>query len=218
MDFSRQTLIDLLLPRAQTSELDRLMAAAGSAHLAARRNLALAVAEDDRETSRRAALAARATDLEARALEAIAAGRDDLASRAADAIAALETEVAASTAAASRFAEKMATSRREVEAQRRRLADLDRGCRLAKLGSAPHDPKRHADGVPFIDRAEAALAAIETAQAGDEAGRREFAPTPEALADAMAEAGFGPPTRVLPADVMTRLRARAIAAPVASDA
>ncbi len=211
MDRFQRTLSDLFLPRArQLSELDRLIAAAGLAHVAARRGLALAMAEEEREATRRDAFVDRAADLEGRALEALAAGREDLATRAAEAIAVMETEVAASEAAATRFAVKVAAARREVDAQRRRLADLDRGRRLAKVGAALHAAGPAPDGVPLLSRAEAALTALEVAQAGDEAVAREFAPSAETLADDMAEAGFGRPTRTLASDVLARLRARAM--------
>ncbi len=200
-----QHVFDLFLPRARPAcEVDRLIAAAGVSHVAARRALASAVAEEEREAARRDALIDRAADLEGRALEALAAGRDDLAMRAAEAIAVLETEVSASEAGARRFAGKVATARREVDAQRRRLADLDRGRRLAKVGSA----LARSEGVPLIARAEAALLALQAGQADDEAVAREFAPAAETLADDLAEAGFGRPTRTLPNEVLARLRAR----------
>ena len=118
------------------SNLDRAMQAAGAAHVAARRGLAVAIAEEEREVRRREALAGKLSDLEQRAIEALRAGRDDLASNASEIIAAVETEIAASTQASSRFAAEVALARREVDAQRRRLADLDRGRRLARVGVA----------------------------------------------------------------------------------
>ena len=202
-------LSDLFLPaRRQASELDRLIAAAGNAHIAARRALALAVAEEDREIYRRGTLSDNARDLETRALEALSAGRDDLAIRASEAIAVIETEVAASQTASIRFAAKVAAARREVDAQRRRLADLDRGRRLAKVGAALGGIEPA--GLPILARAEAALVAVEASQADADAIRLEFVPPANALADDMAEAGFGRPTRVLATDVITRLRALAL--------
>ena len=209
LDDLNRRLSELFLPRArQLSELDQLIAAAGLSHLAARRVLALAMAEEHREAARRDTLVDRAADLEGRALEALIAGREDLAARAAESIAVLETEVAASAVAASRFAAKVTAARREVDTQRRRLADLDRGRRLAKVGAALHAAGPAPDGLPLLSRAEAALTALEAAQAGDEAVVREFAPSADTLADDMAEAGFGRATRTLASDVLARLRAR----------
>ncbi len=209
LDHLNRRLSNLFLPRVrQANELDRLITAAGTAHVAARRGLALAVAEEEREAARRDALIDRGNDLEGRALEALVGGRDDVATRAAEAIAVIETEVAASEAGAMRFAAEVAAARREVDAQRRRLADLDRGRRLAKVGFALAGPASVVEGLPLIARAEAALLALQAEQADDEAVAREFAPKTETLTDDMAEAGFGRPLRTLPEEVLARLRAR----------
>ena len=210
MESLKAYIADLLLPaRGSASDLDRLIAAAGNAHLAARRSLALAVAEEDREISRRVTLSDQVKDLEVRAIDAFAHGREDLATRAAETIAVLETEVAASEAASTRFAAKVAATRREVDAQRGRLADLDRGRRLARVGAALSGPSSPRTGQPILARAEAALVAVQAAESDAEALRLEFAPTSQTLVDDLAEAGFGRPTRVVAADVMTRLRALA---------
>ena len=121
---------------APAENLDRSIAAAASAHIAARRALAVAVAEEARETARREALTLKVTDIEQRAVQAIRAGRDDLALAATETIAAIRTELEASERASQRFAAEVALARREVDSQRRRLADLDRGRRLARVGSA----------------------------------------------------------------------------------
>ena len=205
-------LLDLLLPaRREMSNLDRLIAVAATAHVAARRALALATAEEDREIQRRDALAGKAKDLQARAIEALTAGREDLAGRAAEAIAVIETEVDASMTASDRFATQVALAKQRVDSQRRRLADLERGRRLARIGAAFDDTS--AGGLPVLARAEAALVAVEAAQADAEAVTLAFAPPAETLVEDMAEAGFGPPSRVLASDVMARLRALATSAP-----
>ena len=117
-------LLDLLTAaQGQTASpmasLERSIAAAGHAHIAARRALAVAIAEETRETERRKALAARAGDLETRAVDALRAGREDLAIEASETIAAIATEIDASERAAQRFAAEVALARREVDAQRR---------------------------------------------------------------------------------------------------
>src|ERR1700760_966849 len=117
-------LVDLLTgPQGGASSpmasLDRSIAAAAHAHFAARRALAVAVAEETREADRRGALAAKLEDLEGRAVQALRAGREDLAIEAAEAIAVIATEIKASEQAAGRFAAEVALPRREVDAQRR---------------------------------------------------------------------------------------------------
>jgi phage shock protein A len=64
-----------------TVSLDRSIAAAQRAHTTARRALAIALAEEARESERRATLATKVGDLEQRAVLALRAGRDDLACR-----------------------------------------------------------------------------------------------------------------------------------------
>src|ERR1700743_2382057 len=108
------------------ASLERSIAAARHAHTAARRALAIAVAEEIRETERREALVAKKDELEQRAVAALRAGRDDLATHAAEAIAAMSSDIMASERASQRFVAEIALARREVEAQRHRLSELDR--------------------------------------------------------------------------------------------
>ena len=190
------------------SNLDRAMQAASAAHVAARRALAVAIAEEEREIKRRDVFAAKLSDLEQRAIEALRGGRDDLAGNAAEVIAAVETEITASTQASVRFAAEVALARREVDAQRRRLADLDRGRRLARVGVALNTAPR--DGVDALSAAESALASVEAANHDARAIREELAPPTDRLIEQMADHGFGPPTRVLAADVLERLRVKAV--------
>ncbi len=190
------------------SNLDRAMHAAGAAHVAARRALAVAIAEEEREVRRREALAGKLSDLELRAIEALRAGRDDLAGQAAETIAALETEITASAQASGRFAAEVALARREVDAQRRRLADLDRGRRLARVGVALNSAPR--EGVDALTAAESALAQLEANNHDARAIREELAPPTERLIEQMANLGFGAPVHVRASDVMERLRAKAV--------
>jgi phage shock protein A len=203
-------LIDTVVtPQASPlSNLDRAMQAAGASHLAARRALAVAIAEEEREITRRGALAQKLDDLEQRALAALRAGRDDLAGNAAEVIATVETEITASTQASVRFAAEVALARREVEAQRRRLADLDRGRRLARVGAALNSsPGRSADA---LTEAESALAKVEADNHDARAIREELTPPTDRLIEQMADLGFGAPRRIQAADVMERLRAKAV--------
>ena len=190
------------------SNLDRSIKAASGAHLAACRALAVAIAEEERESKRRMVLAGKLSDLEQRAIDALRGGRDDLASTAAELIAAVETEVQASTQASVRFSAEVALARREVDAQRRRLADLDRGRRLARVGVALNGAPR--DGIDALTMAESALAQIEADNHDARAIREELAPPADRLIEQMSDLGFGAPIHVCASDVMERLRAKAI--------
>jgi phage shock protein A len=146
------------------ASLERSISAAHHAHTAARRALAVALAEETRESVRRTALATKAADLEQRAVAALKAGREDLAVQAAEMIAAMATDINASERASTRFAAEVTLARREVDQQRRRLSELDRGHRLARIGQAlsatalsATAPTSHG-GLDHLSEAEAALA------------------------------------------------------------
>jgi phage shock protein A len=199
---------------APAENLDRSIAAAASAHIAARRALAVAVAEEARETARREALTLKVTDIEQRAVQAIRAGRDDLALAATETIAAIRTELEASERASQRFAAEVALARREVDSQRRRLADLDRGRRLARVGSALNGAASLShSGHDCLSEAETTLQQINADNADARAIREEMAPQADRLIERLSDQGFGRPVTVSPADVMARLRMIA-AAPV----
>src|ERR1700751_2837989 len=172
-DLRETTMVDLLtrllgllgaLPGQAPSPLasfERSIAAAHQAHSAARRALGIAMAEEAREAERRAMLASKVGDLEQRAMEVMRGGREDLAMQAADAIAVMTTDIEASRQASERFAAEVALARREVDAQRRRLSDLDCGRRLARIGAGlkAAAPGSQA-GLDSFSEAEAALAQV----------------------------------------------------------
>jgi phage shock protein A len=206
----------LLSPMAS---LDRSLAAAGQAHIAARRALAVATAEEAREADRRTGLAAKLRDLESRALEALRAGREDLAVQASEAIAAIVTEINASERASQRFVAEVALARREVEAQRRRLSELDRGRRLARIGSALTATARTSrNGLDSFTEAEAALAQVVADNHDARAVREEMAPSADHLIERMSDEGFGEPLHVRASDVLARLKAVAGGSPGATPA
>jgi hypothetical protein len=213
-------LIDLLTgaqggASSPMASLERSIAAAGRAHVAARRALAIAMAEENRAAERRAGLVVDVDDLEQRAVEALRAGREDLAVEASEAIAAIATEIAASERAAQRFAAEVALARREVDAQRRRLAGLDRGRRLARIGSALADTMHTSrSGQDSFAEAEVALAKLVADNDDARAVRNEMAPPAEQLIERLSDAGFGEASRIKPSDVLARLKTAALAIPV----
>jgi phage shock protein A len=192
------------------ASLERSIAAAHHAHISARRALAVAMAEEIRETERRSALIAKANDLEQRAVEALRAGRDDLAAQAAEAIASMTSDIEASGRASQRFLAEVALARREVDAQRRRLSELDRGRRLARVGHALSATVQNAQmGLDSFSQAEADLAKVVADNHDARAVRDEMAPPTEHLIERLSDAGFGKPTHISASDVMARLRAAA---------
>jgi phage shock protein A len=192
------------------ASLDRSIAAAQHAHTAARRALAIALAEETREAERRVGLAAKIGDLEQRAVQALRAGRDDLALQAAEAIATMTADIEASERAAVRFAAEVALARREVDAQRRRLSELDRGRRLARIGTALSGASSASpEGLDSFTEAEAALARVIAENHDARVLRDEMAPPAERLIERMSDAGIGSPVQIRAADVLARLRGTA---------
>jgi len=192
------------------ASLERSIAAARRSHSAARHALAVAMAEEVRETERRLALVAKNNDLEQRAVEALRAGRDDLAAQAAEAIAAMTSDINASERASQRFSAEVALARREVDAQRRRLSDLDRGRRLARIGDALTATMQNSEaGLDSFSEAEAQLAKVVNDNHDARFIRQEMAPPAEHLIERMSDAGFGEPTHIRASDVLARLRASA---------
>jgi phage shock protein A len=192
------------------ASLERSIAAARHSHTAARRALAVAMAEETRETERRVALITKTNDLERRAVSALRAGRDDLAAQAAEAIAAMASDINASEQASRRFAAEVALARREVDAQRRRLAGLDRGQRLARIGNALTATTLASEtGLDSFSEAEAALAKVVADNHDARFVREEMAPPAERLIERLSDAGFGEATHVRASDVLARLRAAA---------
>jgi phage shock protein A len=197
-------------PSSPMASLERSISAAHHAHTAARRALAVAMAEETRESARRTALATKASDLEQRAVAALQAGREDLAAQAAEAIAAMATDINASERASTRFAAEVALARREVDSQRRRLSDLDRGRRLARIGHALNaTTQTSASGLDHFSEAEAALAKVAADNHDARLVRQEMAPPAEYLVERMSDAGFGESPHVRASDVLARLRATA---------
>ena len=197
--------------------LDQQIRDAAAALGRARRALALAMAQEAQEAPRSEETAKRIADLEDRARQALSAGREDLATDAAEAIAGLEAEQSARRTAQGLFAAEAARLRRIVADTEARLAELDRGRRLARATHAVRG--MHGDRIGAVPLHEATLAEAEATLArlrerqteaaaaqealdGLEAGRR-----PAAAAERLAEAGFGPPVRPSAADVLARLRA-----------
>jgi phage shock protein A len=189
------------------ASLERALASAHSAHTLARRALAIALAEEGRETERRTMLAAKVEDLEKRAIEALRAGRDDLGLQAAETIAALTTDINASERASERFAAEVALARREVDAQRRRLSELDRGRRLARIGSALNGAASdQSSGLDSLTEAEAALAQVVADNQNGRFVREEMAPPAERLIERLSDAGFGQSLQVRASEVLAHLR------------
>lgn len=199
--------------------LDQQMRDAGAAVDRAKKALAIAIAQDKQEELKLAATRRQTADLEQRAIAALEARRDDLAEKAAEAIAGLETDANAAQKARDIFAVEIAKLERHVRKQSARLADLDRGRRIARAAEAVRTARQGrieaACGFQStLMEAEATLARLRERQteadtAEEALDNLEAAPVSETIAEKMAAEGFGPPIEARPADILARLKARA---------
>ncbi|WP_316236818.1 PspA/IM30 family protein [Bradyrhizobium sp. SZCCHNR1015] len=197
--------------------LDQQLRDAAAAVERSKRALALAIAQDQQEGKRLEATLARITDLEVRATAALDGGREDLAREAAQAIAGLEAERDAARTARALFATEITRLKRHVVNAEARIAELDRGRRIARASEAVRNLRR--GGIeaarPYectLPEAEATLKRLRErqieAQAADEALMELDAATgPITTAEKLAEQGFGPRIKTTADDVLARLKA-----------
>ncbi|BBC03039.1 phage shock protein A [Bradyrhizobium elkanii] len=198
--------------------LDQQMRDAAAAVDRSKRTLALAIAGDQQEGRRLDATNARIADLEVRASAALEGGREDLAREAAQAIANLEAERDAAMTARALFASEITRLKRHVGNAEARIAELDRGRRLARASEAVRSLRR--SGIeaarPYestLPEAEATLKRLRERQmeiqAADEALIEiDAAAGPLATAEKLAEQGFGPRMKSTADDVLARLKAK----------
>ncbi|WP_050422869.1 PspA/IM30 family protein [Bradyrhizobium tropiciagri] len=198
--------------------LDQQMRDAAAAVDRSKRTLALAIAGDAQEGRRLDATNARIADLEVRASAALEGGREDLAREAAQAIANLEAERDAAMTARTLFATEITRLKRHVANAEARIAELDRGRRLARASEAVRSLRR--SGIeaarPYestLPEAEATLKRLRERQmeiqaADDALFEIDTASGPVVIAEKLAEQGFGPRMKSTADDVLARLKAK----------
>jgi phage shock protein A len=195
--------------------LDQQMRDAGAGYERAKRALALAVAQSQSEEARVAGLSAQIADLETRVEAAMDRGSDDLAREGAQAVAALEADRDAARQAQSSFLTEQSRLRGVVARLGRRLADLERGRKIARAADAVTRARSGSDpGVTAaVSDAEATLARLRDRQtleqaAGDAYDALDVQAAPKAIAEKLEQAGCGPRTKPTADDVLARLKAR----------
>ena len=198
--------------------LDQQIRDAAGALQRGKRALAIAIVQDDAERKRIESISTRIVDLEERAVAALAAGREDLAAEAAGAIAVMENDRAAVAKACASCADEIARLRSTVADFARRLADLDRGRRIAMAAEAVrrlkagHKPPGVAGAVALTE-AEDTLRRLRARQTDDAAVdnvMQSLDPeaAPATLIGRLEAAGCGSRTQTSAADVLDRLRNR----------
>src|SRR5215469_13051309 len=153
--------------------LDQQIREAATAVERGKRALAVAVAHDEAEGKRLEATLARIADLEERAVAALAGGRQDLASEAAESIAMMEADRDAIREARTTFAREITHLKRTTGDAGRRLAELERGRRIAQAAEAVRRLKTGGPagigGATALADAEATLRCLRERQAEDAA-------------------------------------------------
>src|ERR1043165_5907165 len=185
----------------------------------AKRALAVAIAQDEAEGKRLAAALARIAALEERAVAALNGGREELANEAAEAIAVMEADRDSIREARATFAREVAGLKEAVRKSRQRLAERERGRRIAQAAESVRRLKAGSGlatpgGSTALADAEATLRRLREKQAEDAAATTAYEaldnePKPGAIADRLEAAGFGRRTRPTAASVLERLKEKA---------
>lgn len=186
---------------------------------AARRAVAVAIAQNQQDAAQKDMLVARIADLEARALSALGQGKDDLAMEAADAIAMLDAEREVSEQAQAHFSKEIERLKQNVRFAEAKLRELQQGQRLAVVRDKTLRvrSKFSSDNMAGLEDAEETLKKLQkrqeemdlTADALD-AFAEERDPTK--LVEKLANAGCGTAIKTTASDVLDRLRDRLSAA------
>jgi phage shock protein A len=201
--------------------LDQQIRDAAAAIERSKRALAVAIAQDDAEGKRLQTTLGRIADLEERASAALAGGREDLAgeaAEAAEAIALMEADRDAIGASRAAFAADIGGFKATVTNAGQRLAELERGRRIALAAESVRRLKSSgapgSTGTAALAEAEATLRRLRERQAEEAAAASAYdrlAPgmNPADTASRLEAHGFGRRTRPTAADVLARLRAKA---------
>src|ERR1700735_5455833 len=184
----------------------------------ARRALAVAMAQDAAEVKRIGEIEARSADLEQRAVAALDGGREDLAAEAAESIAGLEADKASAASAHDSFSRESRKLRDLVVNAERRIAELERGRRAARVSEAVRRLRDRGaieiggqasalnDGEATLKRLRQRQADAEAADAALEA--LDGVSAADLIAEKLEAAGFGDRTRPTAASVLERLKQR----------
>ncbi|TMI99603.1 MAG: hypothetical protein E6G97_22080 [Alphaproteobacteria bacterium] len=200
--------------------LDQQIRDSAAAIERAKRALAVAIAQDEAEGKRLETTLARIADLEERAVAALGGGSDELATEAAEAIAVMEADRDAIREARATFAREIAGLKTTVRRSGQRLAELERGRRIALAAESVRRLKSghgfaSPSGATALADAEATLRRLRARQA-EEAGADTAYETldadPAGIAEKLEAAGFGQRTRPTAASVLERLKQKTSAA------
>src|SRR5882672_2012857 len=126
----------IAVERAMLKTIVTLFRGAAAGIERAKRALAVAIAQDEAEGRRLETTLSRIADLEERALAALSGGSDELAAEAAEAIAVMEADRDAIREARATFSREIGSLKATVRKSAQRLAELERGRRIASAAES----------------------------------------------------------------------------------
>lgn len=194
--------------------IDQKVREAETSLKSAKYGLASLIQRERGESRQIETLEGRISDLMARAGEALEGERSDLAQQAAQAVADMENELAVRRETVRRLETRILQLRQSVETANRRIIDLKQGAIAARAvrreQSIQRRLTRHAGGECAIDEAEGLIARVmqqdDPFEQGEILRQIDRGLQNEDVADRMAEAGFGPSSKVTAGDVLSRLK------------
>ncbi|MBA1144027.1 PspA/IM30 family protein [Mesorhizobium neociceri] len=179
---------------------------------AARRAVAIAIAQNEQEVSQFKKLVVRIDDLEKRTIAAIEQGQNELAREAAETIAMLEAERDASSEAQKSFSTEIERLKRIIRVSEMRLRELQRGQRIVAAVDSTQRLRESAPGssLSALKDAEETLLRLRTRQKQIDAtaaamAEMEQSGDPAAVSEKLAAAGCGAPLRSSADAVLERL-------------
>ncbi|MGX5850532.1 PspA/IM30 family protein [Mesorhizobium sp. PL10] len=182
---------------------------------AARRAVAIAIAQNEEEVLQFKKLVVRIDDLEKRTIAAIERGQNELAREAAETIAMLEAERDASDEAQRSFSTEIERLKRIIRVSEMRLRELQRGQRIVAAVDSTQRLRESAPGssLSALKDAEETLLRLRTRQKHIDAtaaamAEMEQSGDPAAVSEKLAAAGCGAPLRTSAEAVLQRLAAK----------
>ncbi|WP_192254863.1 PspA/IM30 family protein [Mesorhizobium caraganae] len=179
---------------------------------AARRAVAIAIAQNEQEVAQFKKLVVRIDDLEKRTIAAIEQGQNELAREAAETIAMLEAERDASSEAQKSFSTEIERLKRIIRVSEMRLRELQRGQRIVAAVDSTQRLRESAPGssLSALKDAEETLLRLRTRQKQIDAtaaamAEMEQSGDPAAVSEKLAAAGCGAPLRSSADAVLERL-------------
>ncbi|ESZ47116.1 PspA/IM30 family protein [Mesorhizobium sp. RSR565B] len=179
---------------------------------AARRAVAIAIAQNEQEVAQFKKLVLRIDDLEKRTIAAIEQGQNELAREAAETIAMLEAERDASAEAQKSFGTEIERLKRIIRVSEMRLRELQRGQRIVVAVDSTQRLRESAPGssLSALRDAEETLLRLRTRQKQIDAtaaamAEMEQSGDPAAVSEKLAAAGCGAPLRSSADAVLERL-------------